>query len=163
MILESKDNSVEMAENDDSDSDIEVLEEISVPKQVANSTKDSGYDSDSINSPMKPEDSSNEASEDEEDDEDHCKECGQILKNVSFYSFNGGINEKEALQYFLTESTPSLKVANASVFDSVGHLVNFKRVSLPQLDLQYPKSRQFFLKLLEHLNIPNVIQTFQFW
>ena len=133
MILESKSQAIEevdskaMVENEDSDSDIEILEEISVPKQVANSSKDSGYDSDSIQSPIKPEDSSNEASNDEE--EDHCEECGQFLKNVSFYSFNGGINEKEALQYFHSEFKLSLKVDNASVFDSVGHLVSFKRVS----------------------------------
>ena len=117
-----------MVENEDSDSDIEILEEISVPKQVAYVSKDSGYDSESIQSPIKPEDSSNEASNDNEEEE-HCEECGQFLNDVSFYSFNGGINEKEALQYFHSESKLSLKVDLASVFDSVGHLVSFKRVS----------------------------------
>ena len=118
-----------MVEIEDSDSDIEILKEISVPKQVGNASKDSGYDSESIQSPIKPEDSSNEASNDDDNEEDHCEECGQFLNNVSFYSFNGGINEKEALQYFHSESKLSLKVDLASVFDSVGHLVSFKRVS----------------------------------
>ena len=118
-----------MVEIEDSDSDIEILKEISVPKQVGNTSKDSGYESESIQSPIKPEDSSNEASNDDDNEEDHCEECGQFLNNVSFYSFNGGINEKEALQYFHSESKLSLKVDLTSVFDSVGHLVSFKRVS----------------------------------
>ena len=129
-IFENSFSSNEVVENgnDDSDSDIEILEDLR-PKEVSlnsNFIKDSGYNSDIIDSPAKPEISSNEVSDSEEE---HCEECGQFLNNVSFHSFNGGISEKEALEFFDAESKPSLKMTNASVFDSVGHLVSFKRVS----------------------------------
>ena len=123
-IFDNSFSSNEVVENgDDSDSDIEILEDL-CPKEFptnSNFTKDSGYDS-----PAKPEISSNEVSDSEDE---HCEECGQFLNNVSFHSFNGGISEKEALEFFDAESKPSLKMTNASVFDSVGHLVSFKRVS----------------------------------
>ena len=81
-----------------------------------------------IHFPAKPEEiSSNEVISDDDENEQHCEECGQFLNNVSFHSFNGGITEKEALEFF--ENVSNLKVSNASVFDSVGHLVSFKRVS----------------------------------
>ena len=129
-IFENSFSSNEVVENgnDDSDSDIEILEDLR-PKEVSlnsNFIKDSGYNSDIIDSPAKPEISSNEVSDSEDE---HCEECGQFLNNVSFHSFNGGISEKEALEFFDAESKPSLKMTNASVFDSVGHLVSFKRVS----------------------------------
>ena len=128
-IFENSFSSNEVVENgDDSDSDIEILEDLR-PKEVpsnSNFIKDSGYNSDIIDSPAKPEISSNEVSDSEDE---HCEECGQFLNKVSFHSFNGGISEKEALEFFDAESKPSLKMTNASVFDSVGHLVSFKRVS----------------------------------
>ena len=128
-IFENSFSNEMVGNGDDSDSDIEILEDIRVPKEVpsnSNFTKNSGYNSDTFDSPAKPEISSNEVSDGEDE---HCEECGQFLNNVSFHSFNGGISEREALEFFDAESKPSLKVNNASVFDSVGHLVSFKRVS----------------------------------